>query len=175
MGQRQIGLATGVLVFSAMMLPVGCSQLSQYDITINDRIVYEPASQLPLGGIADPSLEGCLRQTLMDAEISEPGSLEQLNCSNAGIESLEGLEQFDGIRSLKLSGNKIRNLLALERLKALRQLWLDNNNVVDPIPVLRMTSLRQLDLTNNPGLQCPSSDRIPSSMQLTLPDHCDAT
>jgi Leucine-rich repeat (LRR) protein len=84
------------------------------------------------------------------------------------------LEQFNGIRSLKLSGNAIRNLLVLERLTELEQLWLDNNNIVDPIPVLRMPSLRRLDLADNPRLQCPALAQIPLNMQVTLPVHCDA-
>ena len=63
----------------------------------------------------------------------------------------------------------------LARLEDLEQLWLDDNDIVDPVPVLRMTSLRALDLDGNPRLQCPSSDKVPLNLQLTLPDHCNAT
>lgn len=164
----------GLLAISTMP-QAGCTQLSQYDITINDRSVYEPTPPLRVQGIEDPALEDCLQQTITDTRTTEPSALVKLNCSDAGIVSLSGLEQFHGLRSLKLSGNTIRNLLALERLTELQQLWLNSNNIVDPIPVLRMPSLRQLDLTDNPRLQCPVSDKIPSSLQLTLPDHCNTT
>ena len=169
------GLAAGLLVIGTLMSQAGCKPLTQYDITLNDQVVYQPTPALRIEGIADPGLKNCLQQTLIDAQIREHDVLEQLNCSDAGILSLAGLEQFPSIRSLKLSGNAVRNLLVLERLTELQQLWLNRNDIVDPIPVLRMSSLRQLDLADNPGLQCPSSDQIPASMQLTLPDHCKTT
>ena len=175
MSQLHQGLAAGLLVIGTLLSQAGCTPLAQYDITLNDQIVYQPTPAIRVGGIADPGLKNCLEQTLIDAQISEHDALEQLNCSDAGIVSLAGLEQFPSIRSLKLSGNGVRNLLVLERLTDLQQLWLDSNDIVDPIPVLRIRSLRQLDLADNPGLQCPSSDQIPASMHLTLPDHCKAT
>ena len=63
----------------------------------------------------------------------------------------------------------------LERLEQLEQLWLDRNDVVDPIPMLRLTSRRELDLRNNPLLQCPEADEIPLTLQLSLPEHCEAS
>ena len=173
MGLLHTGLVAGLL-FSVMM-QTGCTALEQYDITINNVAVYEPVPSPPLQGIEDPALEDCLKQTLEDAQASEPNTLERLNCSDAGISILTGLEQFQNIRSLKLSGNRIRNLLVLERLTKLQQLWLDGNDIVDPVPVLRLPSLRQLDLADNPRLQCPAHHTTPASMKLTLPDHCETT
>jgi Leucine-rich repeat (LRR) protein len=174
MSQLHTGLAARLIIASTM-LQAGCTQLDRYDITINDVTVYEPNPLLAVEAIEDLALERCLQQTLTDAKANELNSLESVNCSDAGIASLAGLEQFNGIRSLKLSGNAIRNLLVLERLTELEQLWLDNNNIVDPIPVLRIPSLRRLDLADNPKLQCPALAQIPLNMQVTLPDHCDAS
>ena len=106
----------------------------------------------------------------IDARIAT--DLFALNCSDAGIQSLAGLEQFTQIQSMKLSSNDIRNLLVLARLTALNQLWLDNNDIVDPIPVLRMSHLKELNLAGNARLQCPDPEDVPRHLSLNLPNHC---
>jgi hypothetical protein len=174
MSQLREGLTAARLIVGLVLI-AGCTPLDHYDITINNVSVYQPEPPLQVEGIEDPALHACIEQTALDLQATEVESLEQLNCSNAGIVSLAGLERLNGIQSLKLSGNDIRNLLTLERLPALQQLWLDSNDIVDPIPVLRLPALRHLDLTDNPRLQCPAREKIPSSMQLSLPDHCKAT
>ena len=174
MSQFQTGLAV-TLVLTTTALMTACTSWRQYDITVNEVTIYAPATPLRVDGIEDPALRDCLQQTATDTEAQGVADLINLNCSAAGITTLAGLAQFDQIRSLKLSGNTIRNLLELARLEDLEQLWLDDNDIVDPVPVLRMTSLRALDLAGNPQLQCPSSDKVPLNLQLTLPDHCNAT
>ena len=174
MSQFRKGLAVA-LVLTATALLTACTSWREYDITVNEVTIYAPATPLRIDGIEDPALRDCLHQTAMDTEAQDVTDLINLNCSAAGITSLAGLAQFDQIRSLKLSGNTIRNLLELARLEDLEQLWLDDNDIVDPVPVLRMTSLRALNLDGNPQLQCPSYDKIPLNLQITLPDHCNAT
>lgn len=164
--------ATSALISIALM--TACSTLGQYDITVNDVTVYDPASPLRVDGIEDTALRNCLQQTADDTGAKEPSDIMSLNCSDAGITSLAGLSQFDQIRLLKLNDNAIRNLLELERLEALEQLWLNNNDVVDTIPVLGISGLRTLNLQGNPRLQCPPSDKILPTLQLTLPEHCTA-
>ncbi len=168
---------TGLSVASAligMALMNACSTLGQYDITVNDVTVYEPASPLRVDGIQDAALRKCLQQTADDIGATEQNDIASLNCSDAGINSLAGLSQFHQIRLLKLNDNAIRNLLELERLEVLEQLWLDNNDIIDAIPVLGISGLRTLNLQGNPRLQCPLSDKIPPTLQLTLPEHCTA-
>ena len=164
--------ATFALISIALM--TACSTLGEYDITVNDVTVYEPASPLRVDGIEDTALQNCLQQTADDIEATQPSDIMSLNCSDAGITSLAGLSQFDQIRLLKLNDNAIRNLLELERLEVLEQLWLDNNDIIDTIPVLGMSGLRTLHLQGNPRLQCPPPDRIAPTLQLTLPEHCTA-
>ena len=164
-------LARGLLVI-LLVLGAGCAELEQYDITVNDVTVYEPSAPYKVSGIEDPALAACLAQSLLDIDARAATDLVALNCSDAGIQSLAGLEQFTQIQSMKLSSNDIRNLLVLERLTALNQLWLDSNDVVDPIPVLRMTNLKKLNLADNPRLQCPVREELPRYLSVTLPDHC---
>lgn len=160
------------LLFALLVSGAGCAELGRYDITVNDVMVYEPTAPYRVGGIEDSALADCLTQSLLDIDAQAATDLVALNCSDAGIQSLAGLEQFSLIRSMKLSNNDIRNLLVLERLTALRQLWLDDNDVVDPIPVLRMTNLEELYLAGNPRLQCPDPEDVPHHLSLNLPDHC---
>lgn len=164
---------TGALLITYLVLLTGCGQLGQYDITVNDVTVYEPPAPFKVDGIDDAALAACLQQTVTDLAANGAEEVITLNCSDAGIQSLSGLEQFTQIRTIKLSGNNIRNLLELERLPQLEQLLLDQNDVVDPIPVLRITGLRTLNLAGNVRLQCPDADDIPRVLTLTLPDHCD--
>lgn len=166
-------LAIGLLVPSLVVL-VSCSQLSEYDVMLNNVTVYQAARPNQIQPIEDAALETCLRQLLVDQRTNQTTDLTAANCSDAGIRSLAGIEQFTALRSLKLSGNAIRNLVVLERLEQLEQLWLNRNDVVDPIPMLRLTSLRELDLTDNPLLQCPAADETPLVLKLSLPEHCEA-
>ena len=160
------------LLIGLLMSGSGCAELGRYDITVNNVTIYTPSEPFIVSGVKDSALTACLTQSLLDIDARMATDLISLNCSDAGIESLTGLEQFTRIQSMKLSSNDIRNLLVLERLTALHQLWLDNNDVVDPIPVLRMTGLRELNLAGNPHLQCPDPEDVPSHLSLNLPNHC---
>ena len=160
------------LVIILLTLGTGCAELGRYDITVNSVTVYEPVAPYTVSGIEDSALAACLTQSLLDIDALAAADLAALNCSDAGIQSLTGLEQFTQIQSMKLSSNNIRNLLVIERLTALRQLWLDDNDVVDPIPVLRMTGLKELNLAGNLRLQCPDPSDVPRDLSLNLPSHC---
>ena len=160
------------LLIALLMSGTGCAKLGQYDISVNNITVYEPSAPFTVSGVEDSALTACLTQTLLDIDARMATDLVSLNCSDAGIQSLAGLEQFTQIQSMKLSSNDIRNLLVLERLNALNQLWLDNNNVVDPIPLFRMTRLKELNLAGNPRLQCPDPEDVPPHLSLNLPNHC---
>ena len=160
------------LLIALLMSGTGCAELGQYDITVNNVTVYEPSAPYNVSGVEDPALTACLTQILRDIDARMATDLISLNCSDAGIKSLAGLEQFTQIQSMKLNSNDIRNLLVLERLTALNQVWLDNNDIVDPIPVLRMSHLKELNLAGNARLQCPDPKDVPRHLSLNLPDHC---
>ena len=171
MKQFETELARALLI-ALLMSGTGCAELGQYDIKVNNVTFYEPSAPYRVSGIEDPALAACLSQSLLDIDARIATDLLALNCSDAGIQSLVGLEQYTQIQSMKLSSNDIRNLLVLARLTALNQLWLDNNDIVDPIPVLRMTNLKELYLAGNSRLQCPDPEDVPGHLSLNLPDHC---
>ena len=164
--------ARAFLVTLAVAL-TGCGMLGRYELTLNQVVLHQPSSMLSVETIVDPHLAVCLQQSLIDQNVTRKEDLRNLNCSDAGIVSLEGLEEFSQIQSLKLSGNRIRNLLVLERLSSLEQLWLDGNIVIDPIPMLKKASLKRLELAGNRRLQCPRATYIPAALSLTLPAHCN--
>lgn len=159
-------------LLAACLHLAGCENI---DYTLNDTLVYGPSQLLRHIPITDPALEACIAQQIIDQRITQASDLRILNCSNAGIESLEGLGHFSALEHLKLSDNKIRNLLELSRIEGLQSLWLDGNHVVDPVPLNGLKALSQLDLSRNPALQCPRPDTLASVMQLTLPEHCPDT
>ncbi len=143
-----------------------------YDVTLNDRQVYGPARLFTDFQVADEALQRCLEQRITDANISAPLQLKTLNCSNAGIASLDGLGQFAGLTQLKFSDNRIRNLVELGQLSDIESLWLDNNDIVDPVPLAQLRKLQHLDLSHNPKLQCPKSGLLDYVTTYTVPQHC---
>lgn len=169
MPKRPISRLLPVL-FSALLV-VACGT---YDVTINEAVVYRPKGQFSDFQIADAALSDCVTQSIVDGDIREATQLEQLNCSDAGIESLQGLATFTGLTHLKLSGNRIRNLMELSGLTRLQELYLDGNVVIDPVPLYPLPALRVLDLSNNDGLQCPEDARFDHLQQLSLPSRCAA-
>ncbi len=143
-----------------------------YDVTLNERVVYSPPPLFRAFDITDDALRACVQQVIEDESITRAGQLESLNCSNAGIESIEGLQVFSGLTRVRLSDNRIRNLLALGELQQLQQLYLSNNRVVDPVPLYALEKLTTLDLDTNPALQCPAPGALSQVEQLSLPAHC---
>jgi hypothetical protein len=152
-----------------MALLAACSN---YDFTVNDNLVYSPKTLFSEYDTPDPGLKNCLEQAILDATITKADALTRLNCSHAGIETLQGLETFTGLIQLKLSTNKIRNLAPVVSLIHLQELYLDDNIVVDPVPLYPLFAMRTLDLGGNAALQCPRAAAFAHLRSLTLPDHC---
>lgn len=161
--------STASLAFAVVALLSACQG---YDYTINDKVVYSPNPLFRDFDLPDEALRTCVEQAIVDNRVSAPGQLAALNCSHAGIESLEGLAVFTGLVSLKLSDNNIRNLVELGQLKALRSVYLQNNAIVDPVPLAALPLLSTLDLSGNAALQCPRAGSFDRVETLTLPEHC---
>lgn len=162
-----------IVHFSVCVTVVLLAGCATYDFTVNDKLVYSPKALFSDFDTPDTGLSNCLEQAIIDTKITEASALKHLNCSHAGIETLEGLETFTGLIQLKLSVNKIRNLAALVSLVHLQELYLDDNAVVDPVPLYPLATLRTLNLGNNIVLQCPEVAAFADIVSLTLPDHCN--
>jgi Leucine-rich repeat (LRR) protein len=143
-----------------------------YDLTVNDKIVYSPPPLFKAFTVPDEALHQCLEQAIIDGAVTAPEQLSALNCSNAGIENLEGLSSFPGIKTLRFSSNKIRNLVEINKMLALEELYLDDNRVVDPVPLYPLQKLRHVDLSGNASLQCPRKGGLDQVETVILPLHC---
>lgn len=153
----------------ALLLLAACQN---YDFTVNDKVVYTPKPLFDDYDITDPALANCVQQAIADAKASSASALSVLSCSNAGIEQLDGLAVFTGLRQLKLSHNSISDISELAQLSAVTELHLDHNQITDALPLAQLPSLQQLDLSANPGLRCPDRNVLLRVEQLQLPGRC---
>ena len=162
------------LIFSVLLASglVGCGNLDQYDITLNDRTLYTPRDLFEDYYLPDVALSNCVTQAIEDGQVYVAGHLDVLNCSDAGIESLSGLSRFSGLKRLKVTDNNIRNLVELSRLTQLEELRLDGNNIVDIVPLTVLPSLNLVSLEDNPALQCHSLVRFRGGVEVIVPEHC---
>ncbi|HDY82359.1 MAG TPA: hypothetical protein ENH48_05320, partial [Halieaceae bacterium] len=101
------------------------SACESYDFTVNDKVVYRPQPLFTDFEVPDPALRGCLEQAIVDGGISVASQLSALNCSHAGIASLDGIASFPGIKILRLSSNDVRNLVEISSITTLEELYLD--------------------------------------------------
>ena len=152
-----------------LALSTGCSD---FDFKVNERVVYSPRPPFSDFEIADEALRNCVEQAIADNTITAAAQLQQLNCSSAGIETLDGLGAFTGITRLNLSSNRIRNLAELSALSTLQLLELGDNDIVDPVPLFALPALQELNLAGNSGLQCPSTTAFATVDTVRLPAHC---
>lgn len=155
-------------VVPALLLLCACQD---YDFKVNDKIIYSPTLFRNFT-TPDPGLTSCLQQAIKDAAVTEGRQLTTLDCSFAGIESLDGLSAFTGLKALRLSANQIRNLVELNRITTLETLYLDDNKIIDPVPLYQLPTLRHLDISGNPALQCPRPGNFTQVATVILPQHC---
>ena len=136
-----------LLPLLALLLVGACAD---YEFSVNDKLVYTP---LPLFSdylLPDTGLQDCVRQTISDEKITRAELLQALNCSHAGIRSLEGLESFTELHTLNLG----------------------NNQLSDASPLNTLNKLQRVSLEGNPDLDCNSVDGSRDWPELRLPQHC---
>lgn len=74
---------------------------------------------------------------------------EDISAISSGVESLDGLENFENLKSLVLTGNSVSSLEPIGGLGKLQTLGLRSNKISDISPLSRMFVLTALDLTDN--------------------------
>lgn len=126
------------------------SACSSYEFYLNEQAIYTPPKLFTDYHIPDASLEACIKQTIHEKKITQAKGLQMLNCSSAGITSLEGLQIFKALERLNLANNSLRSVKGLAQLPQLKELKLDKN----------------------PELNCADKDLIATAVTLTLPAHC---
>jgi Leucine-rich repeat (LRR) protein len=163
--------------FCALFIIVSISSCKHYSLSVNDNLVYTPPPLLKNFVIADTNLRHCVEQTIIDKHITSFEQFTQLNCSNAGISSLAGLEKFYAIEQLNLAENNLASLKELDGLNRITTLILRSNNLTDAEPLLHLLQLKTLDVTHNKNLRCDEVKQLfnnfkAGELNLLLPDHC---
>lgn len=105
-------------------LTILLASCANYDVTLNDQVVYTPAELYKEYQISDNGLRSCVERAITQNRIIAAEQLVELNCINAGIVSLAGLERFTELQYLDLSGNFELQCPKQEQLAHVEQLYL---------------------------------------------------
>ncbi|UTF61061.1 leucine-rich repeat domain-containing protein [Gilvimarinus sp. DA14] len=159
---------------AALTLIGGCSQ---YDISVNDNVVYTPKPLLKESSISDENLKTCIEQAIQDRKVTAVSQLTRLQCSHAGVTNLAGLERYFAIAELDLADNQITDISTLGRLGKLTLLHLENNHISDAAPLLSLIKLTDVNLEGNSDVQCRDLQQVKQAVtenngSILLPEHC---
>ena len=165
--------------FCALFIISSLAACKNYAVKVNDNVVYTPPSLFKDFTIGDVHLRDCVQQTIIDAQITKPEDLKQLNCSHAGIASLAGLEIFHEIEQLNLAENALMTVPQLSNLGQLKVLILRKNNLTNAEPLLHLLHLTELDISENKNLACGDLKQLlanfhKGALKATLPEQCKA-
>ena len=156
------------------LLTAGCKN---YSVSVNENVVYTPPSIFKDYQLTDSLLFDCVQQTIFDLRITKAEDLTRLNCSNAGIKSLAGLDKFFALTELNLADNQLADITEIGKLGRLEKLILTNNKIKNPAPLLHLLHLTQLELGDNPQMTCNDLKQLQQNLknqklQVTLPKQC---
>lgn len=156
------------------LLTTGCKN---YSVSVNENVVYTPPSIFKDYQLADAQLHDCVEQTIVDLHITSAEDLTRLNCSNAGIKSLVGLDKFFALKELNLADNQLADISDIGQLGRLEKLVLTNNKIKNPAPLLNLLHLTQLHVDNNPQMACNDLQQLQQNLEnqkldLVLPKQC---
>lgn len=134
-----------------------------------------------------PSVINASDQLIISQAATVNGTLD---CSNNGIQNLEGVQYFTGIKTLSASYNNISSLPDISSLTLLEKLFISNNkltklpsltnnlnllqiiafsNLIDTLPPLNhLTSLFKIDLGDNKLKKLPDMSALVNMEQLLI-------
>ncbi|ACE85787.1 leucine-rich repeat domain-containing protein [Cellvibrio japonicus] len=162
-----------------LVLVLGITGCQKYSVSLNDKVIYTPPGLFKDYQITDELLAGCVEQTISDKQITQIEQLTQLNCSNAGIRSLAGLEKFYALSELNLAYNQLTDVTTLGKLARLQRLVLTGNPIEDATALLPLVNLQELNLAEVSRLRCASLDQLKRNLaeqkaKVIWPGHCDS-
>ncbi|HSC69261.1 MAG TPA: leucine-rich repeat domain-containing protein [Cellvibrio sp.] len=170
--QNKLSLLICSLVIGGLI--TGCKN---YSVSVNENVVYTPPSLFKDYQLADSKLRDCVEQTIVDLHITQAEDLTRLNCSNAGVKSLAGLEKFFALKELNLADNLLADISEIGKLGRLEKLVLTNNKIKNPAPLLHLLHITQLQLDDNPEMTCNDLLQLQQNLknqplELLLPKQC---
>lgn len=133
---------------TAIILTTSCAN---YRVTLNNNDLIEPRLLFKDFALADAALHTCVEQTISDRKIETASQLSALNCSSAGIATLQGLDIFKQLKYINLSHNKLSSVA----------------------PLLGFTALETVDLSSNPSIDCREVAVLRSRAQKLIAPLCE--
>jgi len=144
------------------IFPSGCSSFVVFDlIVLEDDIVFIPDANFkaklleasPSNSIAQNAAGQNIKIDVNDdgeIQVSEALLVRHLNVSNSNISSLDGINSFLNLRTLRANNNSISDLF-IENLNELTELEIQNNQIVhqQDISISSTTSSLNISLTSN--------------------------
>ena len=157
-------------LLAATLLPA----CADYTWKFNEQVVHEPPSLFRDFAVDDPALQICLQQAIEDQQVQKVEQLNSLGCSDAGISTVTGIEQFSGLRRIDLDGNQIKDTGPLALLPKLQILHLRNNRLSSLEPLICAPRLSEIALTGNTALACEDLKYLSNCRILATdsPVHC---
>jgi len=157
-----------------MCLSLLLNACGSYDITVNERLVYNAESLFTDYTVEDARLQTCIDQTIKDQGITSAAQLARLSCSDAGISQLKGIGTFSRLSALNLRNNHLTSIAELGTLSELRELIVAENQLKEASAILTLLKLEQVDLRANPKLHCRELKQFVSysSAHIQAPNHC---
>lgn len=159
---------------AGLVLTVGLAGCEGYTYKLNERTVFTPPALFADYVIADAALQACVQQAIEDGRVTRAEMLEDLNCSDAGIRDLSGIETFTALRRLGLDGNPLGNLEPLASLRMLELLYLRDCGLASVSDTLCAAGAKQVALAGNRDFTCADLERLSACgiEPLDLPAHC---
>ncbi|VUD68171.1 Internalin-A [Thalassocella blandensis] len=159
-----------------LLIPALCllSACQRYSFAINENVVYEPPPLFNAFQINDAALRKCVEGAIAEQAIFKAGELKKLACPPGNIQSLAGIETFDGLQQLGLAQNQLRNIEILGQLKDLRQLDLRRNQVVNFTTLKALQKLERIYTKGNVTADCATLPEDSSKLNIERPEHCGA-
>lgn len=159
----------------SLLLMLALTSCADYDVKVNEKVVYSPPKLFSDFKIADESLQTCVQQTIADQGITKSAQLTQLSCTNGNIRRLEGIERFTALQQLNLSNNALQDIGVLADLPVLQTLLLAGNKIKTVAALGENTALLKLNVEDNANLNCETvlelMNQLPA-LQANLPKTC---
>lgn len=163
--------------FFLFFLFLALASCADYDVKVNEQVVYSPPKLFMDFNLADKALQNCVQQTIEDQAITKPEQLTRLACTNGNVRRIEGIERFTGLAQLNLNNNALQDINALADLPALQTLLLGSNEIKSVTPLQHSSALMQLNIEDNAELNCETvielMNQLPA-LQAKIPKHCVA-
>lgn len=163
--------------FHPFLLFLALASCADYDVKVNEKVVYSPPKLFSDFKIADKSLQTCVQQTIEEQGITKSAQLTQLACTNGNISSLAGIERFTELQQLNLNNNALQDVSVLADLPALQTLLLASNEIRTVATLRESTALLKLNVENNANLNCETvidlMNQLPA-LQARMPKQCVA-